>query len=148
MTATRRGIDRLCRLARLHESEQRRAAQRVAETQHTHGQLQALGERSGTIATAYGARADAQSGAELTRLLGFVHGLTRIQAETESERLRAAAESEDALQQLQQAERRQDITADKLKAKKRAAQAEAEIRDSAALTGRNPVLARKLKGRA
>lgn len=145
MTTTRRGIDRLCRLARLHESVARSAAQRVAEAQHTHGQLQALGERSGTIAAAYGARGDAQCGAELTRQLGFIHGLARIQTETESERLRAEAESEEAVRNLRQAERRQEVTGDKLKASRRAAQAEEEIRDSAMFAGRNPGLARKLK---
>ncbi len=145
MTTTRRGIDRLCRLARLYDSEQRRAAQRVAETQHTCGQLQSLGERSGAIAAAYGARSDASDGAELTRLISFVHGLARIQAETETERLRAETDSEDALRQLQQAEQRQDISSEKLKAKRRAAQTEAELRDASMSAGRNPGLARKLK---
>lgn len=146
MQTPRRRIDRLRRLARLHESEQRQAALRVADAQHTHGQLLALGERSGTIASAYGARADAQSGDEMARLLGFIHGLARIQAETESERLLAEQASNEATRQLQLAERRQEITDEKLRAENRSARADAEIRDAAHLAGANPGLARKLKG--
>ncbi|GEM_PF-3265826 len=146
MQTPRRRIDRLTRLTRLHESEQRRAAMRVAEAQHTHGQLQALGERSGSIASAYGARSDARSGEDLTRLLGFVHGLARIQSETEGERLRAEEASEEAVRELRQAERRHERTGEKLKAEKRSAQAEVDKRDATHLSGPNPILARKLKG--
>lgn len=118
----------------------------MAQTQQTRGQLQALEERSTAIIGAYGARADADSGSELKRLLGFVHGLSRIQTETAGERRKANHASEEATAQLRMAERRHDLTDAQLRAAKNLNRRQADQRDGAHLTPGNPVLARKLKG--
>jgi alkanesulfonate monooxygenase SsuD/methylene tetrahydromethanopterin reductase-like flavin-dependent oxidoreductase (luciferase family) len=123
----------------MREVERHAAALRVAEAAGLHGKLLNLHERSGQIADAYGDHTNARDAAELTGRLRFVAGLQAILRETEGDRRKAEANNTEALSQLKLAERRRDVTGERLAAERQAAQ-------NALLARQNPILARKLKG--
>ena len=138
-----RRIDLLKRLSRMREVEKQQAALRVAEAEGVHGKLQALGTRSLEIAARYGARGDANDGDALARQMQFLSGLDSIREQTESERQRAEETTQSAMDDLMAAERRRELTTDRLGEERRAAQRLAQSREAST----NPVLARNLKGK-
>lgn len=138
MSSPRRKLELLRRLARMREVERHAAALRVAEAAGLHGKLLQLHERSGQIAHAYADHAGAPDAAELAGRLRFVAGLQAILRETEGDRRKAEASNSEAVSQLKLAERRRDITGERLAAEQQAAESVLRTRD-------NPILARKLK---
>lgn len=138
-----RRIELLHRLARLREVEKQQAALRVAEAEGAHGKLRALGNRSVEIAASYGTRTDAANGAQLARQLHFLCGLEAIRHQTEHERRRAEETTQAAMADLRTAERKRELTSDRLGEERRAADRLAQSREASAI----PVLARNLKGK-
>jgi hypothetical protein len=139
MSNPRRKVELLRRLARMREVERHAAALRVAEAAGLHGKLLNLHQRSGQIAHAYADHSAASDAAELVGRLRFVAGLQAILRETEGDRRKAEANNSEALSQLKLAERRRDVTGERLAAERQAAQ-------NVLLARQNPILARKLKG--
>lgn len=140
MQARQRRIDLLHRLGRMREVEKQGAAMRVAEAHGAHSKLLNLRERSDEIAAGYARRNDAGTGAELAGQLGFLTGLDAITRQTEVERRKAMLSSEAAMQGLVLADRKLELTGDRLTAAKRAASRDLQSRESSS----NPVLARNL----
>lgn len=139
MSNPHRKVQLLRRLARMREVERRAAALRVAEAAGLHGKLLTLQARSGQIAHAYADHTSAHDAGELAGRLRFVAGLQAILRETEGDRRKAEANNQEAVSQLKLAERRRDVTGERLAAEKLAAQNVLQARQ-------NPILARKLKG--
>lgn len=127
------------RMARMREIERHAAALRVAEAAGLHGKLLHLHARSGEIAASYASHENTHDGGELAGRLQFLAGLQAILRETDGDRRKAERSSEEAVAQLRVAERRRDITGERLAAERLAAEKVLAARD-------NPVLARKLKG--
>jgi hypothetical protein len=142
MQANPRRLELLRRLERLREVEKREAERRAADAQDTQSKLSALEARSGEIAASYAARRDATTGADLARLLGFTHAVGRIRRETASEHARAEVLSGEALAELHRAERKREVTSERLSTERRGLRRLLDARDAQ----RDPVLARKLKG--
>ncbi len=138
MSSPRRKVELLRRLARMREVERHAAALRVAEAAGLHGKLLHLHQRSGQIADAYADHGGARDAADLVERLRFVAGLQAILHETEGDRRKAEASNNEALSKLKLAERRRDVTDERLAAERQAAQNILRQRD-------NPILARKLK---
>ncbi len=138
-----RRLDLLHRLTRLREVEKQQAALRVAEAEGAHGKLRLLAERSVEIAASYRSRADAADGATLAQQLHFLSGLEAIRHQTESERAKAHETTQVALADLMAAERKRELTSDRLGQERRSLERQALAREAAA----NPVLARNLKSR-
>ncbi len=134
-----RKVQLLRRLARMREVERHAAALRVAEAAGLHGKLLTLHERSGQIADAYADHTGTHDAAELAGRLRFVSGLQAILRETEGDRRKAEASNAEAVSQLKLAERRRDVTGERLAAELQAAQ-------NALFARQIPILARKLKG--
>jgi hypothetical protein len=111
----------------------------VAEAAGLHGKLLHLHERSGQIAQTYADHTCAHDAGELAGRLLFVAGLQAILRETDGDRRKAEANNQEAVSQLKLAERRRDVTGERLAAEKLAAQNLLQARQ-------NPILARKLKG--
>lgn len=143
MANPNRRLDLLHRLSRMREVEKQQAALRVAEAEGAHGKLRALAERSVEIAASYRTRADAGDGATLAQQLHFLSGLETIRHQTESERARAHETTQAAMAQLMAAERKRELTTDRLGQERRALERQAFAREAAA----NPILARNLKSR-
>jgi alkanesulfonate monooxygenase SsuD/methylene tetrahydromethanopterin reductase-like flavin-dependent oxidoreductase (luciferase family) len=139
MSSPHRKVELLRRLARMREVERHAAALRVAEAAGLHGKLLTLHERSGQIADAYADHSETRDAADLAGRLRFVAGLQAILRETDGDRRKAEASNTEAVTQLKLAERRRDVTGERLAAERQAAQ-------NVLLARQNPILARKLKG--
>lgn len=136
----------LSRLVRLREVERQGAAASAAEAQGAHAKLASLSVRSGEIAAAHAARADALDGAGLADQLAFLSGINAIMRDTRLAEEEAARMAEAALLRLREADRRRERVSDRLKEERRAADRYALTREAALSAGTKPNLARKLKG--
>lgn len=139
MTARRR-VELLNRLARLREVEKRMAAAEAAEAADAYFKLKALQERSAEIAASYRGRDDWLDGGALARQFAFLDGIAQIRRDTEEQCRKAAEQSAEAQTKVGIAERRREVTHDRLASERRSVDRRAQTRAAT----ESPNLARKL----
>ncbi|PEQ14301.1 hypothetical protein B2G71_01480 [Novosphingobium sp. PC22D] len=99
-------LTRLRRLEKLREIAKQAAALEAAEAESTLKQLQALSERTRSMAADYASRREVADGASLVHLGRFVSGLHAISRNTDNDAMRARSVADARLEQLAQSERR------------------------------------------
>lgn len=106
MKAERARLLRLQRLERVRAIAKQTAASEAAQAESTLAQLEALAERSRSLAADYAARSEATDGAALKHLGSFTGGLRGIAANATSDAARARDIADGKLTALGLAERR------------------------------------------
>ncbi len=106
MSAERRRLARLRRLATVRAIARQSAALEAAQAESTLMQLRALSERTRRLAGEYGGRREIADGFALHQLGRFVLGLHAITRTAEGDTVRAQSIADAKQQQLAEAERR------------------------------------------
>lgn len=114
MQAERRRVMRLKRLERLRMVAKHAAAADAAQAESTLAQLDALSERTRSLAAEYAARGGARDGAELRQSGRFAGALQSMAAGTASDAGHARALADAKLAVLAEAERRRAVVEDRI----------------------------------
>lgn len=120
MKAERHKLARLLRLERMRAIARQNAASEAARAESTLAQLQGLAARSGDLAAGYSGRTDAQTGADLRRMVVFTTGLHGVCSNTSADAARAQNIADLRLAELASAERRRALAGDRAGAAVRA----------------------------
>lgn len=112
MKAERARLLRLQRLERVRAIAKQAAAQEAAAAESTLSQLEALAERTRTLAADYAGRSQAHDGASLLQFGLFAGGLQNIYNRTANDAAQARRVADTKMAELATAERRRSIVED------------------------------------
>jgi hypothetical protein len=119
MKAERARLARLQRLERIRDIARRTALAEAGRAEGTLAQLQALAQRTDSLAAGYSARADAQDAASLQQLHKFVRGLESISRTTAGDIDRARVHADQRAAEAAAAERRRAAAEERAQAQAR-----------------------------
>jgi hypothetical protein len=136
MRPERARLRRLERLERVRAIARHQAAREAAEAEGTLAQLDALANRTATIAADYRARKGMADALALAQHHAFLAGLTGISDATRGDATQARALADRKQEELALAERRRSAVEDRAEAERRSL---AQRRASPALAPRRPI---------
>lgn len=113
MKAERARLARLQRLERIRDVARRTALAEAGKAEGTLAQLEALGHRTRTLVSDYGARGDATDAGSLQQLHKFIRGLERIASGNERDVARARTIADARAAEAVEAERRRAAVQDR-----------------------------------